>query len=73
MTLPCEDANSILVEVVTVDAEKPVDNSLVQIWKLKFCRKDNFFVQTLSTRFVQDLKLKFRRYFENEVKSVFWC
>ena len=60
MTLPCEDANSILVEVVTVDAEKPVDNSLVQIWKLKFCRKDNFFVQTLSTRFVQDLKLKFQ-------------
>ena len=52
MTLPCEDANSILVEVVTVDAEKPVDNSLVQIWKLKF---------------VQTLKLKFRRDFEGEV------
>ena len=39
MTLACEDANSKLVEVVTVagvDAKKRVDNSLVQIWKLKF-------------------------------------
>ena len=36
VTLAFEDANSILVEVVTVDAEKRVDNSLVQIWKLKF-------------------------------------
>ena len=32
--------NSILVEVVTVDPEKPVDNNLMQIWKLKFCGKD---------------------------------
>ena len=31
MTLACEDANSILVEVVSVDDEKRVDNSLVQI------------------------------------------
>ena len=34
MTLACEDANSKLVEVVTVvevDDEKRVDNSLVQI------------------------------------------
>ena len=42
MTLACEDTNSKLVEVVTfadVDAEKRVDDSLVQIWKLKldFC------------------------------------
>ena len=36
VTLACEDANSILVEVVTVDAEKHNDNSLVHIWKLKF-------------------------------------
>ena len=38
MTLACENANSKLVEVVTVadvDAEKRVDDSLVQIWKLK--------------------------------------
>ena len=39
MTLACEDGNSILVEVVTVvdvDDERRVDNSLVQIWKVKF-------------------------------------
>ena len=42
MTLACGDANSKLVEVVTVadvDAKKRADGSLVQIWKLKlsFC------------------------------------
>ena len=39
VTLACEDANSKLVDVVTVadvDAEKRVEDSLVQIWKLKF-------------------------------------
>ena len=42
MTLACEYANSKLVEVATVadvDAEKRVDDSLVQIWKLKFGHK----------------------------------
>ena len=42
VTLACQDANSKLVEVVTVadvDAEKRVDDSLVQIWKLKFGHK----------------------------------
>ena len=35
----CEDANSKLVEVVTiadVDAEEHVGNSLLQIWELTF-------------------------------------
>ena len=39
MTLRCEDANSKLVEVVTVadvDAEDHVDNSFLQIWELTF-------------------------------------
>ena len=39
MTLACENDNSKLVEVVTVaqvDDEKRVDNSLVQVWKVKF-------------------------------------
>ena len=40
VSLACEDVNSILVEVVTVDAEKGLGNSLVQIWKLQFCRTD---------------------------------
>ena len=42
MTLACEDANSKLVEVVTiadVDDENRVDNSLLQIWKLRFGHK----------------------------------
>ena len=39
MTLACEDANSKLVEVVTVadvDDKDSVGNSLLQIWKLRF-------------------------------------
>ena len=46
MTLACEDTNSKFVEVVTVadvDAKKYVDDSLVQIWKLKFGHKVKFF------------------------------
>ena len=42
MILACEDGNSKLVEVVTVadvDAEKRVDDGLVQIWELKFGNK----------------------------------
>jgi len=42
VTLICEDANSKLVEVVTVahvDDEKHVDNSLVHIWRVKFGHK----------------------------------
>ena len=41
----CEDDNSKLVEVVTVthvDDEKRADNSLVQIWKVKFGHKVKF-------------------------------
>ena len=42
VTLTCEDANSKLVEVVTladVDAEDHVGNSLLQIWELTFSPK----------------------------------
>ena len=59
MTLACEDANSKLVEAVTiadVDARERVDKSLVQIRKLKFRQKNQIFVQTLSTRFGQDFE-----------------
>ena len=45
MTLACEDDNSKLVKAVTVvdvDDEKRVDNSLVQIWKVKFGHKVKF-------------------------------
>ena len=39
VTLACEDANSKLVEAVSVadvDAEDNVGNSLLQIWELMF-------------------------------------
>ena len=42
MTLACEDANSKLVEVVTVtnvDDEDHFGNSLLHIWKLRFGHK----------------------------------
>ena len=41
MALACEDANSKLVEVVSV-AHVDDDNSLVQIWKVKFGHKVTF-------------------------------
>ena len=69
MTLACEDANSKLVEVVTVadvDAEKSVHDSLVQIWKLKFGHKVKFLLSTISN-------LKFRQNFEVEVWSLSCC
>ena len=37
VTLACEDANSKLVDVVTVADEDHVDNNLLQIMKLNFC------------------------------------
>ena len=43
--MACEDANSKLVEVVTVadvDDEKRFDDSLLQIWKQKFGHKAKF-------------------------------
>ena len=57
MTLAYEDANSELTNTVTVadvNAEKPVDYSLVQIWKLKFGYRINFcpdFEHTVWSRF----------------------
>ena len=39
VTLPCEDSNSKLVDVVTVVDEDRVSNNLLQIWKLRFGQK----------------------------------
>ena len=39
VTLACDDANSKVVTVADVDAEKRVDGSFVQIWKLEFDHK----------------------------------
>ena len=68
MTLACEDAYSKLVEAVTVshvDNENRVDNSLVQIWKVKFGHIVKFLF-TFITSFqglVKILKLKFGNFF----------
>ena len=77
VTLACEDGNSKLVEVVTVvevDDEKHVDNSLVQIWKINFGHKANFF-QILITRFDQDCEYEVQARFEAGVWFIFciWC
>ena len=60
MTLACEDANSKLVKVVTVadvDAKKRADDSLVQIWKLKFGHKFIFWF-ILANRFGKDFEIE---------------
>ena len=69
VTLASEDANSKLVEAVTVadvDDDKRFDDSFTQIWKLKFGHKAKFCL-------VKSLKFKFKRNFETEVWSEFCC
>ena len=39
VTLACEDANSKLVDVVTVADDDRVGNNLLQIWKPRFGQK----------------------------------
>ena len=59
VTLACEDANSKLVEVVTVadvESEDHVGNSLLQIWELTFGPKTKLF-QTSSTMVGQDFEV----------------
>ena len=75
MAMACEDANSKLVEVVTVadvDDENHVGNSLLQIWKLRFGHKAKLLFRLSAQGLVRSLKLKFRRDFEAEVWSVFF-
>ena len=57
--------------VFVADAETLVDDSLVQIWRLKFVHKTNFFVETLSTRFGQDFEIEVQARFKAGVWSVF--
>ena len=40
--MACEDANSKLVEFVTVADEKRFDDSFMQFWKMKFGQKAKF-------------------------------
>ena len=57
MTLACEDANSNLVDVVTITDDDRVGNNLLPIWTLRFG-------QTLSTRFGQDFEVEVQARFE---------
>ena len=45
VTLACEDANSKLVDVVTVADDDLVGNNLLQIWKLRFGEKANLLLR----------------------------
>ena len=76
MTLACEDANSKLVEVVTVadvDAEDHVGNSLL-ILELTFGHKAELSFRLWAQGLVKILKLKFRQDFEAGICSAFcWC
>ena len=77
MTLECEDANSNLIEVVSVadvDDEKRVGNSLVQIRKMRFGNKYSFcsdFEHNVWSRFY--FKVEVQAKFEAGVWSVFCC
>jgi len=69
VALACEDANSKLVEVVTiadVDDENCFEDSFIQIRKLKFGHKAEF-----CSDFEHKHKLKFRQDFEAGVCSDF--
>ena len=64
MTLACKDANSKLVEVVTVadvDDEDCVGNSLLQIWKLRFGHKVKLLFRLWAQGLFKNFKLKFRQ------------
>ena len=69
MTLPCEDANSkldVVFTVANVDIGKYVDETLVQIWKLKFSQKTECLFRLWDRGLIMFFfKLKFRRHFES--------
>ena len=73
VTLACEDANSKLVDVVTVadvDSEDHVGNSLLQIRELTFGPETKLF-QILSTRVGQDFEVEVQQDFETGACSAF--
>ena len=68
MTLAFENANSKLVEVADFDAEKHVDDN----W-YRFGHIAEFLFRLRAQGLIKILKLRFKRYFEAKVWSVFWC
>ena len=71
VTLAFEDANSKLIDVVTVADDDLVGNNLLQIWKPRFGQKSKCLfrlwakslVKILKLKFRQDLKLEFGQFF----------
>ena len=68
VTLAFKNANSKLVDVVTVADEDCVGNNLLQISKLRFGQKAKLFVQ--SSRFGQDFGVEVQARF---AAGVFFC
>ena len=69
MALAFEDANSKLIEVVTVayvDAEDHVGNSLL-IWELTFGHKTNLLFRLLLQGLVRISKMEFAQHFAVDV------
>ena len=63
MTLACDDANSKLVEVITVADvadEDRIGKNLLQIWKLRFGHKAKLLFRFSAQGLVRGLKLKLR-------------
>ena len=72
----CEDANSKLVEFVTVadvDDEKRFDDSFMQFWKLKFGHKAKFCSDFEHKVWPRVWSWSSSETFETEVWSVFCC
>ena len=61
MTLACEDANSKLVDVVSVADDGCVGNNLLQIRKLRFVQKAKLVFRLWAQGLVKKFKLKFRQ------------
>ena len=73
MTLACEDADSKLVDVVTiadVDDEDRVGNSLFQILKLRFGQKAKLLFRLWAQGLVKIFKLKLRQYLKLDFADV---
>ena len=61
------------VTVANVDDENRVDNSLLQIWRLRLGHKAKVLFRHSAQGLVRSLKLKFRRDFEAEVFCSVFC
>ena len=64
VTLACEDANSKIVDVVTIADDDRVGNNLLQISKLRFGQKAKIWFRFWAQGLVEILKLKLRQDFK---------